>query len=182
VLRYAEGVTDVQGLLSPLLPPGLERAVASRAEVFVKGGASAIIARRIAELQALSFATDIVSVAGRADAPISVATGAFFGVLELFGLPAVIEAAGRLALSDRFDRMALDRALANLLRAQRDLTVDVLETGKGDVGARLAAWQQLHAETVERVKSAVADLTAGDLTVSRLAVAAGLLADLARAA
>ena len=182
VLRYAEGVTDVQGLLSSLLPPGLEKAVAARAESFVNGGASTIIARRIAELQAQSFATDIVSVAGRTETPIAVAAGAFFGVLELFGLPAVIEAAGRLALPDRFDRMALDRALANLLRAQRDLTVDVLETGRGDVGGRLAAWQQLHAETVDRVKTAVADLTTGELTVSRLAVAAGLLADLARAA
>ena len=78
--------------------------------------------------------------------------------------------------------MALDRALANLMRAQRDLTVDVLRAGTGDIATRLAAWRKDQPEAIDRVAAAVAALTQGDMTVSRLSVAAGLLADLARSA
>ena len=80
------------------------------------------------------------------------------------------------------DLKALDRAIANLMRAQRDLTADVLGEGKGDVGKRLGAWREAQGEAIGRVADAVRGLTEGDMTVSRLSVAAGLLGDLARSA
>ncbi len=172
----------MQGLLSSLLPPAIEKTVAERAEKFVAGGVSAQMARRIAELEPLSFATDIVAVAARTQSPIAVAAGAFFGVLDLFGLGTIIEAGGRIALADRFERMALDRALANLIRAQRDLTADVLGFARGDYNTRLAAWRAARPDAIDRAIAAVAGLTAGEMTVSRLSVAAGLLSDLARSA
>jgi glutamate dehydrogenase len=182
VLRYAEGVTDVAGLISSLVPPGLEQAIAARADAFTAGGAPTAIARRIAELSALRYATDIALVAERTKSTIAASAAAFFGVLDLFGLAGIIEAGGRIVLADRFDRMALDRALANLMRAQRDLTVDVLGFGRGEIGTRLAAWRQARPEAIERVVEAVKGLTGGEMTVSRLSVAAGLLSDLARSA
>ncbi len=182
VLHYAEGVTDVSGLIASLVPPGLEKGIATRAETFMAGGAPNSIARRIAELGALSFASDIALVADRTKSAIAAAAGAFFGVLDLFGLADVIESGGRIVLADRFDRMALDRALANLMRATRDLTVDVLSFGRGEIDTRLAAWKQARPEAIERVVEAVDGLTKGEMSVSRLSVAAGLLSDLARSA
>ncbi|MEQ1901947.1 MAG: NAD-glutamate dehydrogenase [Devosia sp.] len=182
VLRYAEGVTDVAGVLATLLPPSVEKTVATRAHAFEAGGAPAAIARRIAELSALSFSTDIALVAERTKSKVDVAAGAFFGVLDLFGLASIIEAGGKIVLADRFERMALDRALANLMRSQRDLTADVLAFGKGEVATRLAAWRQARPEVIDRVVAAVASLTEGEVTVSRLSVAAGMLSDLARSA
>ncbi|MEO6014289.1 MAG: NAD-glutamate dehydrogenase [Devosia sp.] len=182
VLRYAEGVTDVAGLITSLVPPGVEKTITARVEAFTAGGASNSIARRVAELSALSFATDIALVAERTKSPIAAAAGAFFGVLDLFGLAGVIEAGSKIVLADRFDRMALDRALANLMRAQRDLTVDVLGFGRGEIDTRLAAWRQARPDAIDRVAQAVAGLTTGEMTVSRLSVAAGLLSDLARSA
>ena len=85
-------------------------------------------------------------------------------------------------LGDRFDRMALDRALANLTRAQRDLTADVLGLPRSTVAERLAAWREARAAAVDRAIAAVTALTEGELTVSRLTVAAGLLSDLALSA
>jgi glutamate dehydrogenase len=182
VLTYAQGVTDVSGLLANLVPPTVEATIAARTEAFTAGGAPPGIARRVAELSALSFATDIALVAERTKSPVGAAAGAFFGVLDLFGLASIIETGSHIVLADRFDRMALDRALANLMRAQRDLTVDVLGFGRGEVGTRLAAWHQARPEAIDRVAAAVASLTKGDMTVSRLSVAAGLLSDLARTA
>jgi glutamate dehydrogenase len=48
------------------------------------------------------------------------------------------------------------------------------------VGGRFAAWHAAHRPAVERTVRAVTDLVAEEMTVSRLTVAAGLLADLAR--
>ncbi len=66
------------------------------------------------------------------------------------------------------------------MRAQRDLTADVLAAGSGPIAERIAAWK---AQTpgVERSAQSVGELTQGTLTVSRLSVAAGLLADIAQA-
>ncbi len=180
VLRYAEGVTDVQNVLSSLLPPGVEQTIAARSDAFVAGGAPNAVARRIAELSVLSFASDISMVAQRSKSRTDVAATAFFGVLDLFGLAPIIEAAGKIVLPDRYDRMALDRALANLMRAQRDLTADVLTFGTGPIDTRLAAWHQARLEAIDRAAAAVSGLTEGGITVSRLSVAAGLLSDLAR--
>ena len=111
------------------MPKGIETTIAARADAFTNGGAPSGVARRIAELSALSFATDIALVAAAHQGSGGAAAGAFFGVLDLFGLAPIIETGGHIVLADRFDRMALDRALANLMRAQRDLTADVLGFG-----------------------------------------------------
>ena len=94
----------------------------------------------------------------------------------------IIDAGNTIVLADKFDRMALDRALANLMRAQRDLTADVLALPAGDIAARLEAWRDQRPAAIDRAMAAVASLTEGEITVSRLSVAAGLLADLARSA
>ncbi len=78
--------------------------------------------------------------------------------------------------------MALDRALANLARAQRDLTADVLASGGGPVAERLAGWHEARREAIDRAIGSVAALVEGEATVSRLSVAAGLLTDLASSA
>jgi glutamate dehydrogenase len=182
VARYAEGVRDVRLNLGTLLPPSLAAIIESHAAALGEAGVGAGLARRFAELPILSLAADVVLVAEHADVPVADAAEAFFGIVETFRLAQVIEQAGTIVLADRFDRMALDRSLANLARAQRDLSADVLAAGDGDSAERLSAWRAGHADAVERVIEAVRGLTEGGLTVSRLSVAAGLLSDLARAA
>ena len=178
--RHARGVAELRSQLPSLLPPVFADAIGAKAAAFQQGGAPTDVARRVAELSALSFATDIVLIGERAKVSIDDAAKAFFGVLETFNLGAIIAAGRDIVLADRFDRMALDRALANLMRAQRDLSTDVLAQGSSPIGKRLAGWRAARPAAIDRVIAAVADLTEGELTVSRLSVAAGLLADLAR--
>ncbi len=182
VERYSAGVADVKLLLGTLVGPWLEKYIAERAERLENARVARDLARRFAELPVLSLATDVVLVAERTGATVPEAATAFFGVLDAFGLGRVIEEGNSIVLADRFDRMALDRALANLTRAQRDLTTDVLAMGDGDVASRFEAWRNARPEAITRAATAVRDLTEGDMTVSRLSVAAGLLSDLARSA
>jgi glutamate dehydrogenase len=178
--RYRDGVAELRGLISGLLGPWLEAGTADRAAKLEAAGTPRELARRFAELPVLSLGTDIVLVAEKAILPVRDAAQAFFGVMDAFGLARVVEQGNAVVLSDKFDRMALDRALANLMRAQRDLTSDVLAQGKGDIGKRLGAWRDAHGDAIARVAEAVRGLTEGEMTVSRLSVAAGLLGDLAR--
>jgi len=180
--RYAKGIATIRGQLPALIPPFLADLIATRAAAFESGGAPRDVSRKIAELSVLSLGTDIVLVADRTGVQVVEAAAAFFGVLDTFKLGRVIEAGNRIVLADRFDRMALDRALANLMRAQRDLTADVLAAGTGDIASRLAAWHTTRPAAIDRITAAVQGLTEGEMTVSRLSVAAGLLADLAKSA
>ncbi|MGV3490843.1 MAG: NAD-glutamate dehydrogenase, partial [Devosia sp.] len=180
VERYGQGVADLRKTLAGLATPWVEAGITERAARLEAEGLTREAARRFAELPLLSLATDIILVAEKSVVPVRDAAAAFFGVMDLFGLGRVIDGGTAIVLADKFDRMALDRALANLMRAQRDLTIDALGDGKGDVAARVEAWRAAHAETIGRAAAAVRDLTEGEMTVSRLSVAAGLLGDLAR--
>jgi len=182
VERYSAGVADVRMLLGSLADPWLERYIADRTERLESARVSRDLARRFAELPVLSLGTDVVLVAEKTGVTVPEAATAFFGVLDVFGLGRVIEEGHGIVLGDKFDRMALDRALANLTRAQRDLTTDVLSAGNGDIAGRLDRWRKSRPEAIARAATAVRDLTEGDMTVSRLSVAAGLLSDLARSA
>ncbi|UYN99771.1 MAG: NAD-glutamate dehydrogenase [Devosia sp.] len=175
VERHRQGVAQLRQT-EGLLPQAQREALDVRVRGLMAHGIPAALAQQIGELPELSHASDIVLVAERADVDIERAARAYFGVAGYFDLFAVIEAGRDIVLADRFDRMALDRSLANLSRALRDLTLDAISAGS--IEALTAARPTQMARTMEAVK----DLTEGGITLSRLAVAAGLLADLAQEA
>jgi glutamate dehydrogenase len=175
VERHAAGVGALRNVLGTALPPALAAVIGERKEQLMAQSVPEATAQAVAELPVLGYASDIVLVGERAGVAVATGAAAFFGVFDVFNLWPIVTQSKAIQLSDRFDRMALDRALANLMRAQRDLTADVLKAEGG-----LDAWRAQKA--IARTAAAVAELTQGELTVSRLSVAAGLLADLARAA
>jgi glutamate dehydrogenase len=167
-------------MLKTALPMSLNEHVGRQVAELTGQNVPEAVAQAIAELDVLGYASDIVLVSERAGVSIADGAAAFFGVFAAFDLGPVIEQGRTISLSDRFERMALDRALANLMRAQRDLTADVLKSGEGLIADRVASWASRQKAGIERTRQAVAELTQGELTVSRLSVAAGLLADLAQ--
>jgi len=180
VARHREGVAQLRALLADLLPEGERAALAARQAALGEAGVPEALAGRIAQLPMIAQASDVVLVSERAGMAVADGARAYFGVAGLFDLFRILAEGRAIVLEDRFERMAQDRALANLMRAVRDLTADVLAAGDGAVGERLAAWQAQHAAGIARTVRAVGELIQGSVTVSRLSVAAGLLADLAR--
>jgi len=180
VARHKAGVAALGDVLGTALPEQLAANVAASAQALGEKGVPTSLARRVAELSVLSYASDIVLVSERCGVALSEGAAAFFGVFALFDLWPVIEQGRDIVLADRFDRMALDRAQANLMRALRDLTTDVLNTDAGPASSRLNTWHEQRRAGIERAVAAVAEMTQGTVSVSRLSVAAGLLADLAR--
>lgn len=180
VERYRTGIATIRASLSDLVSPFLAESIATQERGFEAGGTPPDLARSIAALSVLSLAPDAVLVAHKCNAEVRDAARAMFAVIEMFRLGRLTEQGAAIDAADRFDRMAIDRALANLTRGLRDLTADILSSGDGPIEDRLAAWKAPRATTISRMGETVADLIAGDLTISRLSVAAGLLSDLAR--
>ncbi len=180
VQKYSEGIEQVRKVWREKLPAFIEKSVAEQAQEFEEGGTPKDLARRIAELSALTLASDIVFLAEQSGASVELATQGYFAVLERFRLGRITELSRHVKTSDHYDRMALDRALANVMRAQRDLSADVLGACDGDIAQRMQAWDEALSGEIGRIESMVTELTEGELTVSRLSVAAGLLSDLAR--
>ena len=177
--RYRTGISTIRAALSDLVFPFLAEAIASQEQAFEAGGTPPDLARSISALSVLSLAPDAVLVARKCNAEVLDAAKAMFAVIEMFRLGRLTEQGAAIDAADRFDRMAIDRALANLTRGLRDLSADILSSGDGPVEDRIAAWKAPRAATISRMGETVADLIAGDLTISRLSVAAGLLSDLA---
>ena len=173
VARHRSGVEQLREA-EGLLPDAQRQDLDGRIGGLVAHGVPQPLAQRIGELPFLSHASDIVLVAERSGVDVLTAARAYFGVAGLFDLFAIIENGRSIVLGDRFDRMALDRALANLMRALRDLTADVLAAGN------VESFVSRRSVAVARTVKAVKDMTEGGVTVSRLSVAAGLLADLAK--
>ncbi|ODT72179.1 MAG: NAD-glutamate dehydrogenase [Pelagibacterium sp. SCN 63-23] len=174
--RQRSGVERVRQVAGDLLPEAQRAALDARIAEWQAQGVPAELARRIGELPIIAQASDIVLVAERGGVALEQAARAYFGIAGLFGLFPIIEDGRAIVLADRFDRMALDRALANVMRALRDLTADALSAGS------VEALQAQRQAGIARTMAAVKELTEGGITVSRLSVAAGLLADLARQA
>ena len=170
---HRAGVETLSELLDGALAPSVE-------PLSVGSVVPAALAERLARLKLLAHASDIAAVAGRAGVDFDIAASVYFALAEQFSL-FTIESRGRaLVLSDRFERIALDRALANLARGHRDLACDVVGAGTGDPVNRIAAWRAERQRPVARASEALGELVDGTATVARLSVAAGLLSDLAQ--
>ncbi len=171
--RHRAGVNQLRETKG-LLPEAQKALLQARVEELVGLGIEKALAQRIGELPFIGHSSDIVLVAERSGTDVAEAAKAYFAIAGLFDLFRVIEGGREIVLNDRFERMALDRAMANVMRALRDLVADALAAGS------VENFMALRNTEITRTIAAVKELTEGGVTVSRLSVAAGLLADLAQ--
>ena len=144
-----------------------------------------------------AFAADIALLGLIADAPLMIATAAatgaallpsaqmFLEVGDCFRLDDIVERAQAIRTADDYDRLAVASATAALLEAQRTITLSALALDNtGDAGsAGLQPWLEQRKAVSDRVIADLSEIAgAGDLTVSRMTVAASRLSDLARMA
>ncbi|WP_336486723.1 NAD-glutamate dehydrogenase [Methylobacterium nigriterrae] len=179
VARYREGIAAVQEALPRILDAeGLAEIEARRADLVGRGMAEEP-ARRLACLKALISAPDIVRIAETDGHSLPEIAATHFAIERAFRLDDLTAEARKVTVSDTFDHVALERAVAGLSRAHRGLTAEVV----GDVGAgpeAVEAWAAARGPMLARIRGAVESIAASGLTVSKAVVASSLLADLAR--
>ena len=107
------------------------------------------------------------------------AARAFFAVTDAFRISHIEDAAGSIVTSDYYEGMALSRAGDTIGAARRGMAVAAL-TGFGKKGDPVAAWLEAGGERIAGTRERLQALTeGGDITLSRLTVASGLMSDLA---
>ncbi|MGH7121662.1 MAG: NAD-glutamate dehydrogenase [Acetobacteraceae bacterium] len=177
VARYRSGISEVAQALEAALPDAAAAAEIARREELTAQGVPAALAARLAALGDLAAASDIVLIAGRTGRPAADIAPVHFAIDEMFGLRAIIAAARGLVIADHFDRLARHRAIEAIADAHRRLTGEaVAANGPGAVG--IEAWATRRAVPLARIREAVSGIVARGLSLSKLMVVAGLLADL----
>jgi glutamate dehydrogenase len=177
VARYRSGIAEVEQELDNAQPASASEARKERAAKLSAQGVPRSLARRLSALADLAVAPDIVLVANRTDRPATQVASVHFAIKETFQLRTLIEAGRGVAVADHFDRLALHQAIDGIAGAHRRLTAQVVAAG-GTESAPIEVWCTGRAGAVKRVRDAVDNLVSSGLTLSKLAIAAGLLRDL----
>jgi len=177
--RYQSGIAEVAAVLNQVLPEGMLKARATRVEELGNAGIAEPLARRMADLPALTSAPDIVLVADRTAKSVSDVAATYFACGAYFRLDRIVAASRNIRVTDYFDRLAFDRALDAIGDAQRRLAADMMSTGVAG-NAAVEAWIKPRSAEVERIRLAVHEIANSGLTLSKLAVTASMLGDLVR--
>jgi len=137
-----------------------------------------MLAGQLALTEVAELIPDVALTARTANADIVSAAKAFFTVSDAFRIPRVEEAARSIMPPDYYDQLALSRAADTIGAARRGIAVAAL-TAHAKAADPVAAWLEAGGERVARIRERLQALTeGGDITVSRLSVASGLMSDL----
>jgi glutamate dehydrogenase len=179
VTHYRDGIAAVSAALDGALSPELHHARSARRQELTGAGVPEELAGRLADLRALTAAPDIVQVAGRTGKPVGEVAATYFAAGAFFRLDRIAGAASAIAVTDYFDRLALDRARDSIGDAERRLTAAMV--GNGAVGAgAVENWVAPRKDEVERIRTSIHEIANSGLTLSKLSVAASLLGDLVK--
>ncbi|MGH6859785.1 MAG: NAD-glutamate dehydrogenase domain-containing protein, partial [Phyllobacterium sp.] len=168
----------LQPRLDKLLPLSMTSLIREDAASNAALGAPQALAAQLARLEIAPIIPDIAAVAQQAGVDIADAAKAYFDISEAFRIGRIEDAARGVSVADYYDGLALARATDLISQARRGIAVAALtQHGKSTDPAR--DWLAGRGVRVDAVRQRMANIVeTGDLTVSRLAVAAGLLSDL----
>jgi glutamate dehydrogenase len=167
--------------IEAMLPAFTAERLEERKHQFFKAGASEDLAHQLAFLNIAELIPDIALVAEGAGADLGEAARAFFAVSEAFRIGRISDAMRGMATGDYYDGLALSRATDMINTARRGMAIAALTAHKGEDDP-VEAWLSAGGVRIERARERLKVLTeGGDLTLSRLTVAAGMMGDLASA-
>ncbi|MGD9671101.1 MAG: NAD-glutamate dehydrogenase [Hyphomicrobiaceae bacterium] len=183
--------------LDDWLSPERHEAMDLTAQNWISAGAPAAIATALARGAALAEAGDICLVAESTAAvsghdprrepgarELLEAAAAYVALGDLLRLSALKERGRDVDAADRFDRLAINGALASLAASHRRMARLAMraDAGRSSGASAVAAWRDDRTNPMARAAQRLSDLVdSGPLTVARLTVAAGLVRDLAEA-
>lgn len=178
IAELQEARKALEPKLLSVLPAFSRERIEERRHGLFKGGASEKLSERLALTEVADLIPDIALTAKQADADIVAAAKAFFAVSDAFRIPRVEDAARSIMPSDYYDQLALSRATDTIGAARRGIAVAAL-TDHGKAADPVAAWMEAGGEHVAGTRERLQALTeGGEITVSRLSVASGLMSDL----
>ena len=161
VSRYAPKVAQLfRELPGALDIPEKARLAALRSRL-VEQHVPEALAARIASLESLLCALDLVEVATAARVDMGYAARAYFGLGERIGLTWIKEQIESLSAEGHWQAVARSTLRDNLYSLQRRITSAALACRGRDAAARVEQWISRHAVVVESLRRVVVDLRTG---------------------
>lgn len=191
VERYQSGISELRDHFNELLPEEDAAVLAKRVRQLTDQGVPEHLAARFARLGMASAALDVVVVASACNVDLYCAGGVWFAINDHFKIAKLDRTARTVVSQDYYDGLALERARRTLGDAHRSLCMKVLRSAvahedgnarhDSGIGRAIAErWIEANRTDIERTTEAIVDILDNEIvSVSRIAVAAGLLADLA---
>ncbi|MEF2074103.1 NAD-glutamate dehydrogenase [Consotaella aegiceratis] len=178
VERTRETFLKLKQRLNSLVSVEAREAVEQRLQHWLLVGVPESCANEIALLPLIALIPDLGAISRETSTPLDRTVRAYFELTQIFEIGRMEAALWSLSPTDYFEKLALERAGTQIARARKVLTTAALRRGAGDPYP-VATWLSERAEPVNRISRQIASLVAGDISVARLTVAAGLLSDLA---
>jgi glutamate dehydrogenase len=179
IVQLRKALAVLEPKLVAMLPAANRQGLERRAESLQAAGAPNVLAARLALLDIAQLVPEIAFVARTAGADLVASAKAFFAVTDLFRIGRLEEASREIAPADYYDGLALSRANDMIGAARRGIAVSAL-ANHADEQEPVTAWIGARGERAGQMRERLQAMTeSGEATVSRLAVAAGLMSDLA---
>ena len=161
VRRYASGVAELTHELHAVLGPH-ERARSDAARMRLAGErVPDALAGRIAALEALHGALDLVEVSVSSRVPVGFAALAYFALGERLGLAWLKEQIEALGVEGHWQAVARGSLRDTLYAMHRKITRAALASAKGAAAARVDAWIADRRAEIAYLSGLIADLRAG---------------------
>jgi glutamate dehydrogenase len=172
--RHKAALAALQDGLESVLPPARKEGLRQAAERLAESGVPTNLARDIARLAVMRQAPAVAEIAQETGADVLKAGRVLLEIGERLHIDDLAGRGAAVATADRYDRLAITKVLGQLEAAHAAFTRDAILAGGSD------AWSVAQGERLQRVERILVEAAGpGSLSLSRLAVAAGTLTDLA---
>ena len=161
VLRYAAKVGQLYHELAGVLGTTQRSRMSALKSQLIAQQVPEPLAARIASLEELRCALDLVEVAMAARVKIGYAARAYFDLGERIGLAWIKDQIEALAADSHWQAVARGTLRDNLYALQAKITQTVLNCKGKDPAARVDLWLTRHAAPVDALKRVVVDLRTG---------------------
>ncbi|QRM53618.1 NAD-glutamate dehydrogenase [Sinorhizobium sp. BG8] len=180
VSRLRQALKQLRPHMATLVPERAEGGRRKRIRALEDKGVPGELVSELADLSAMTFVPEIMQIAGATGESLLKTAQTYTGIASQLNIDRLLVAAARVPTTDSYENLALQRSLNDISAARRDLTVSVLGSRSGHKSP-IAAWQEEDRERLAKIGGRLASLTeAGEATLAKIAVAAGVLSDLAR--
>ena len=166
-------VKDLAACLKDVVSPDDSAQLGEHANGLVGRGVPEDLARRVASLDILVSACDIVRIAGEAKGTVGDVGRIYFDLGMKFGFDWLRAAAEEVGTETRWQKDAIGAIVDDLFTGQSELTSKVIETGGSEKAEEaVAAWIGTRAALVGRTERLLSELKgAGALDIAMLTVA-----------
>ncbi len=170
---YRPGIAALEDGLEDFLGEIDAVVLADQRRHYQDQGVPDALARRIAALEVLASAPDIVLSAAQCARPVGEVACVYFAVGATLGLDWLRTSAERIAVESHWERLAVTAIVEDFYGQQRALTNVVLRAADGAAGeAAVAAWGERQRTAVERSSQLISEFkAAGGLDIPKLAIA-----------